>query len=59
MKIVTDDFFFPARKLYAKFGSTDAEPFGDYQASPHNTFMTKRLRPTSSGRQSSDTPWSN
>jgi putative acetyltransferase len=37
------DFFNPARMLYAKFGFSDCEPFGDYQPSPHNVFMTRAL----------------
>src|SRR5689334_24325170 len=36
----TDDFFGPARRLYAKFGFAPCPPFGDYQPSEHNTFMT-------------------
>ena len=39
----TDEFFAPARRLYAKFGFTPCPPFGDYQASEHNTFMTLTL----------------
>jgi putative acetyltransferase len=39
----TDEFFLPARNLYGRFGFTTCEAFGDYQASPHNTFMTRRL----------------
>ena len=41
----TDEFFLPARKLYEKFGFTYCEPFADYRPSPHNTFMTRTLRP--------------
>ncbi len=36
----TDEFFAPARRLYTKFGFTPCPPFGDYEASEHNTFMT-------------------
>jgi putative acetyltransferase len=36
----TDEFFAPARRLYGKFGFTPCPPFGDYQPSEHNTFMT-------------------
>jgi putative acetyltransferase len=39
----TEEFFSPARRLYEKFGFTSCEPFADYQASPHNTFMTRAL----------------
>ena len=37
------DFFIPARMLYAKFGFSYCEPFGDYQPSPHNVFMTRAV----------------
>ena len=43
----TDEFFAPARRLYAKFGFTPCPPFGDYQASAHNTFMTLPVAATS------------
>src|SRR5689334_2360773 len=36
----TDEFFAPARRLYAKFGFEPCPPFGDYEPSEHNTFMT-------------------
>lgn len=39
----TDEFFLPARNLYGRFGFTTCGPFGEYQPSPHNTFMTKSL----------------
>jgi putative acetyltransferase len=39
----TDEFFLPARKLYEKFGFEYCAPFGDYEPSPHNTFMTRTL----------------
>lgn len=39
----TDGFFLPARRLYEKYGFTPCGPFGDYRASPHNTFMAKAL----------------
>ena len=32
--------FVPARALYAKMGFRPCGPFGDYRASPYNTFMT-------------------
>ena len=34
------EFFAPARRLYAKFGFTPCPPFGGYEPSEHNTFMT-------------------
>ena len=37
----TAEFFLPARKLYEKYGFAYCDPFGDYQPSPHNTFMTR------------------
>jgi putative acetyltransferase len=39
----TAEFFRPARRLYQKFGFRYWQPFGDYQHSPHNTFMTRLL----------------
>jgi putative acetyltransferase len=35
--------FAPARALYSKLGFQLCGPFGDYQPSPYNTFMTKVL----------------
>ncbi len=43
--------FAPARALYAKLGFSPCEAFGDYRASPYNTFMTMSLEPAS-GRTS-------
>lgn len=40
-----EDFFAPARALYAKFGFVAAEPFADYWADPNSYFMTKELAP--------------
>ncbi|TDV43545.1 GNAT family N-acetyltransferase [Actinophytocola oryzae] len=39
----TDEFFLPARRLYEKFGFTYCDAFGEYEPSPHNTFMTRDL----------------
>ncbi|OZM70268.1 GNAT family N-acetyltransferase [Amycolatopsis antarctica] len=39
----TAEFFLPARKLYAKFGFVQCEPFADYRPDPNSTFMTKTL----------------
>lgn len=36
-------FFEPARRLYARFGFTDCEPFGDYRPDPNSVFMTRTL----------------
>jgi putative acetyltransferase len=37
--------FVPARALYTKMGFSPSGPFGDYEASPYNTFMTLSLDP--------------
>src|SRR3954447_20838 len=39
----TDEFFAPARRLYAKFGFVPCPPFGDYEPSEHNTYMSLPL----------------
>jgi putative acetyltransferase len=39
----TADAFAPARALYARAGFVPSGPFGDYAASPDNTFMTLGL----------------
>jgi len=39
----TEDFFAPARRLYARHGFIECEPFGDYATDPHSTFMTLAL----------------
>ena len=41
----TTDEFTDARLLYASCGFEPSEPFGEYRASPYNTFMTMRLDP--------------
>ena len=38
------DEFVPARSLYAALGFTPCEPFGSYEASSYNTFMTIVVR---------------
>jgi putative acetyltransferase len=38
----TEDFV-AARALYDSVGFEPCEAFGDYEASPYNTFMTMRL----------------
>ncbi len=38
-----DEFFLPARKLYAKFGFHHCEPFADYRPDPNSVFMTRPL----------------
>jgi putative acetyltransferase len=37
------EFHRPARQLYAKFGFTYCEPFGDYRPDPLSAFMTKLI----------------
>jgi putative acetyltransferase len=36
----TQDFFAPARRLYARHGFTPCEPFGGYRHDPNSAFMT-------------------
>ena len=38
-----EDFFAPARRLYAKFGFVCCPPFGSYREDPNSVFMTKVL----------------
>ncbi|MCC3278399.1 GNAT family N-acetyltransferase [Arthrobacter sp. zg-Y40] len=40
----TEDFFAPARRLYARHGFTDCPPFGSYTEDPHSTFMRLDLQ---------------
>ena len=37
------DFFAPARRLYASYGFTECEPFGDYILDSNSIFMTRLL----------------
>ena len=37
------EFFWPARKLYEKFGFEACEPFADYRPDPLSVFLTRRL----------------
>lgn len=39
----SQDFFAPARTLYAKYGFRECGPFGDYSLDPHSVFMTLEL----------------
>lgn len=39
----SQDFFAPARALYARAGFLPCRPFGDYREDPHSVFMTKHL----------------
>jgi putative acetyltransferase len=39
----SQDGFVPARRLYASYGFSDCDPFGDYVADPSSRFMTLQL----------------
>ena len=39
----TEDFFAPARRLYARFGFVACPPFGDYRLDPHSAYLTLAL----------------
>ena len=39
----TEDYFAPARRLYARHGFTECAPFADYVLDPHSVFMKLRL----------------
>ncbi len=39
----SQDFFAPARKLYAKHEFRECDPFSDYKLDPHSVFMTRTL----------------
>jgi putative acetyltransferase len=39
----SQDFFAPARRLYARNGFTECGPFGHYASDPHSVFMTLEL----------------
>jgi putative acetyltransferase len=39
----SQDFFAPARRLYARHGFEVCGPFGSYREDPHSTFMTLAL----------------
>jgi putative acetyltransferase len=39
----TEDYFAPARRLYARNGFTECPPFADYVLDPHSIFMELRL----------------
>ncbi|HWS51412.1 MAG TPA: GNAT family N-acetyltransferase [Microbacterium sp.] len=48
----SDDFFVPARALYARIGFEECGPFGRYRPDPNSTFMS--LAPLSASRLSPD-----
>ncbi len=37
----SQDHFAPARRLYARYGFTECDPFGSYVADPNSVFMTR------------------
>lgn len=39
----TEDYFAPARRLYARHGFTECAPFADYVLDPNSVFMELRL----------------
>ncbi|MCW4631175.1 MULTISPECIES: GNAT family N-acetyltransferase [Marinomonas] len=39
----SQNFFAPARKLYAKHDFTECGPFSDYKLDPYSVFMTRSL----------------
>lgn len=39
----TQDYFAPARRLYARHGFVECGPFGDYRPDPNSTFMSLTL----------------
>jgi putative acetyltransferase len=42
----SQEFFRPARTLYAKYGFRECGPFGDYRLDPNSVFMTLELEPS-------------
>lgn len=40
----SQDFFAPARRLYARHGFTECGPFADYVLDPHSVFFSRALR---------------
>lgn len=41
----TEDYFAPARRLYARHGFTECPPFGDYTLDPNSVFMELPVSP--------------
>jgi putative acetyltransferase len=39
----TEDYFAPARRLYARHGFTECPPFAGYVVDPNSVFMELRL----------------
>ena len=49
----TEDYFAPARRLYARHGFTECPPFADYVLDPNSIFMELRLQRPTPGTQES------
>lgn len=39
----SQDYFAPARRLYARHGFVECGPFADYRLDPHSVFMTRSV----------------
>jgi putative acetyltransferase len=37
------EYFYPAHRLYEKFGFKKCPPFGDYREDPNSVFMTREI----------------
>jgi putative acetyltransferase len=49
------DYFAPARRLYARHGFTECGPFGSYTLDPYSVFMTLELRASQTQTQTQTT----
>lgn len=45
----SQDFFAPARRLYARHGFVERGPFAAYVVDPNSVFMERRVRPAPAG----------
>jgi len=52
----TQDYFAPARRLYARHGFQECGPFGDYSLDPNSVFMTLELPEPQSAEQPAEQP---
>jgi putative acetyltransferase len=50
----SQEFFRPARTLYAAYGFRECGPFGDYALDPNSVFMTLELGSDGAGNRDSD-----
>lgn len=50
----SQDFFAPARRLYARHGFMECGPFGSYVLDPNSVFMTLELPASQPAEQSAD-----